>query len=91
MHHYTEIITHGRTFLTSRRHWWERVNITVIEFHLSVTSGSSRERTRATRLIDRDANELCYFPAPSLYGLHVLNRDVNMMQNDKQTNKQTND
>ena len=42
MHYYTDIIT---LFLTSRRHWWERVNNTVIEFHLSVTSGSRWART----------------------------------------------
>ena len=39
-------------FLTSRRHWWDRVNNTVVEFHPSMTSGSSRERTRAAGLID---------------------------------------
>ena len=42
-------------FLTSRRHWWERVNNTVIEFHLSETSGSYR-------LIDRDANDCAISP-----------------------------
>ena len=42
-------------FLTSRRHWWERVNSTVIEVHLSETSGLRGERTRAARLVDRDA------------------------------------
>ena len=35
----------------------------MIEFHLSVTSGSSRERTRAAHLIDRDAND-CAIPPP---------------------------
>ena len=49
-------------FWTSRRHWWERVNNTVIEFHLSVTSGSSQERTRAARLVDRDANDYANSP-----------------------------
>ena len=44
-------------FLTSRRHWWDQVNNTVIEFHLSETSGLSRARTRIARLIDRDAND----------------------------------
>ena len=43
-------------FLTSRRHWWEQVNSTVIEFHLSETSRSRRARTRIARLLDRDAN-----------------------------------
>ena len=46
-----------RLFLTSRRHWWERVNNTVKEFHPSNTSGSSRARTRTTRWVDRDAND----------------------------------
>ena len=52
-------------FLTSRRHWWEQVNNTVIESHLSVTSGSSQERTRAARFIDRDANNCAISPPPS--------------------------
>ena len=43
MHHYTDIMTHGRPFLTSRRHWWERVNNTVIEFHLSETDRTGLE------------------------------------------------
>ena len=44
-------------FWTSRRHWWEQVNSTVIEFHLSNTSGSRRVRTRIARLVDRDSND----------------------------------
>ena len=44
-------------FITSRRHWWERVNNTVIESHLSVTSGSSLAQTWTVRLTDRDAND----------------------------------
>ena len=44
-------------FLTSRQHWWERVNNTVTEFHLSVTSGSGRPQTQIARLVDRDAND----------------------------------
>ena len=44
-------------FLTSHQHWWERVNNTVIEFHLSVTSGLSRARTQIARSIDRDVND----------------------------------
>ena len=56
MHYYTDIITHGRPFLTSRRHWWEQVSNTVIEFHPSITNGSCRAWTRIARLIDRDAN-----------------------------------
>ena len=50
-------------FLASRRHWQERINSTVIESHLSVTSGWSRERTRAARFIDRDANDCAISPA----------------------------
>ena len=52
-------------FWTSRQYWWERVNNTVIEFHLSETSRSSRERTRAARLIDRDANDCAISPPPA--------------------------
>ena len=55
-------------FLTSYRHWWERVTNTVIEFHLSNTSRSRRARTRIAHLVDRDADD-CYFPAPGL-GYH---------------------
>ena len=50
-------------FLTSRRHWWERVDNTVIESHLCVTSGSSWARTLTARLIDRDAND-CDISSP---------------------------
>ena len=64
MHYYTDIITHGRPFLTSRRHWWEQVNSTVIEFHLSNTSGSRRARTRIARLVDRDSNNCAISPPP---------------------------
>ena len=53
-------------FLTSRRHWWERVNNTVIESHLSVTSGLSRERTRVARFIDKDANDCAISPPPAV-------------------------
>ena len=51
-------------FWTSRRHWWERVNNTVTEFQHSMTSRSSRERTRAARLIDRDSNDCAISPPP---------------------------
>ena len=51
-------------FLISRRRWWELVNNTVIESHLSVTSGSSRERTWTTHLIDRDSNDCAISPPP---------------------------
>ena len=54
-------------FWTSRRHWWKRVNSTVKEFYPSNTSGSSREWTRATRLIDRDANDCAISPPPKIY------------------------
>ena len=53
-------------FLTSHRHWWERVNSTLIEFHLSETNGLSGERTRAARLVDRDANDCAIPPSPQL-------------------------
>ena len=52
----------GGLFLTSRRHWWERVNNTVIEFHLSETSRSCRAQTQTARLIDRDANDCAISP-----------------------------
>ena len=50
--------------LTSRRHWWERVNNTMIESHLSVTSGLSWARTRTAHLTDRDANDCAISPPP---------------------------
>ena len=49
-------------FLTSRRHWWEQVNSTVIEFHLSNTSGSRQARTRIAHLVNRDANNCAISP-----------------------------
>ena len=52
-------------FLTSRRHWWEWVSNTVIESHLSMTSGSSGAQTRTARLIDRDANNCAISPPPT--------------------------
>ena len=51
-------------FLTSRRHWWEQVNNTVIESHLSVTSGLSWARTQPTGLTDRDTNDCAISPHP---------------------------
>ena len=51
-------------FLTSHRHWWEQVNNTMIESHLSVTSGSRRAQTRIARLVDRDANNCAISPRP---------------------------
>ena len=45
-------------------HWWERVNNTVVEAHLSVTSRSSRVRTRTARLTDRDAHDCAISPPP---------------------------
>ena len=35
-----------RLFLISRHHWWERVNNTAIEFHLSETDHTEREPGR---------------------------------------------
>ena len=64
MHYYIDIITHGRPFLTSRQQWWERVNNTVVESHLSVTNGSIRARTWTARLTDRDANDYTTSPPP---------------------------
>ena len=52
-------------FLTSRRHWWEQVRNTVIESHLSVTSGLSQERTWTARFIDKDANDCAISPPPA--------------------------
>ena len=49
-------------FLISRQHWWERVSNTVIEFQLSITSGSSRARTRIACLVDRNANDCAISP-----------------------------
>ena len=58
-------------FLTSRRHWWEQVNSTVIEVHLSNTSRSTRAQNWIARLVDRDSND-CYFPAPRISAINVL-------------------
>ena len=41
------------------------MNNTVIEFHLSKTSGLSGKRTRTARLVDRDANDCAIPPPPS--------------------------
>ena len=54
-------------FLTSRRHWWEQVNNTVIEFHLSITSSSRRVRTRIALLVDRDAKDCAISPPLPVY------------------------
>ena len=51
-------------FLTSRWHWCEQVNNTVIESHLSLTSRLRRARTRTARLTDRDANQCAISPPP---------------------------
>ena len=64
-------------FSTSRRHWWERVNNTVIESHLSVTSGSRRARTRIARLVDRDAND-CAISLPPPCIIHYIALGVNL-------------
>ena len=52
-------------FLTSRWHWWERVNNTEIESHLSVTSGLSRAQTQTAPLTDRDANDFAISQPPT--------------------------
>ena len=53
-----------RLFLTSRRHWWEQVNNTVIEFHLSETDRTGREPGRTTWQTETLPTVL--FPAPTL-------------------------
>ena len=53
-------------FLTSSRHWWEQVSNTVIESHLSVTSGSNQARTWITCLTDRDAKDCAISPPPCM-------------------------
>ena len=59
-------------FLTSRRHWWEWFNNTVIEFHLSETSGSCWVRTKTARLTDRDANDCAITQPPVTWVIHLL-------------------
>ena len=59
--------------------WWERVNNTVIEFHLSITSGSRRTRTQIARLVDRDATDCAISPPLTMnqslkYTMSVCNR-----------------
>ena len=49
---------------TSRRHWWEQFNNTLIEFHLSETSGSCWARTWTACLTDRDTNHCAISPPP---------------------------
>ena len=58
-------------FWTSRRHWWEQVNNTVIEFHLSITSGSRRVQTRIARWVDRDTND-CAISRPASKGFKKI-------------------
>ena len=53
--------------LTSHQHWWERVNNTLIESHLSNTSGSRWARTRIACLVDRDSNNCHISPPPTKY------------------------
>ena len=74
-------------FLTSCRHWWERVNSTVKEFHPSNTSGSSREQTRAARLIDRDANDCAISPPLSRIELAKLEMQDNNNNSETTWNK----
>ena len=51
---------------TSLQHWWEQVNSTLIEFHLSETSGSCRAWTRMASFTDRYANHCAICPPPTL-------------------------
>ena len=57
-------------FLTSCRHWWGRVNNTVIEFHLSITSALCRAQTRIAHSIDSDAKD-CATSPPIPIELHL--------------------
>ena len=59
---------------TSRRHWREQVNNTLIAFHLSETNGSCRSRTWMAHLTDRDANHSAISP-PLNVGLSDSLRD----------------
>ena len=63
-------------FLTSRRHWWEHVNNTVIESHLSETSGSYRARTWMDHVADRDATYCAISPPPRVDELHHNNANT---------------
>ena len=58
-------------FLTSRRHWWERENNTVIEFHPSNTSGSRWARTRIARLVGREANDCAISPPQKVWKVQL--------------------
>ena len=71
-------------FLTSRQHWWEQVNNTTIEVHLSVTSGSRQVRTRIARSVDRDDNDCAISPPPLRIG-SAPNKQYNIrpFQNDR--------
>ena len=64
-------------FLTSRRHWWEQVNSTVIEFHLSITSGSRRAQTWIARLVDRDSNN-CAISLPRAGDPHMYRNETDI-------------
>ena len=59
-------------FVTSRRHWWERVNSTVIEFHLTNISRSRRTRTRIASLVERDANDCAISPPRLPFNNNIL-------------------
>ena len=70
-------------FWTSRRHWWQQVNSSVIEFHLSNTSGSRRERTRIACLVDRDSNHCAISLPQHLYMyLHSVHNITNKIKKD---------
>ena len=75
MHYYTDIITHGRPFF-NQSSALVGVNNTVTESHLSVTSGSSRERTRAARFIDKDANDCAISPPPPCITPHFCSTSI---------------
>ena len=58
-------------FETSRRHWWERVNSTVTEYHFSETSGLYRAQTWTDRMADRDATDCAIPPPPVCVGINI--------------------
>ena len=66
-------------FWTSRRHWWEQFNSTLIEFHLSETSGLCRSRTWTAGLTDRDANHCAISPPPRDYLSYVTKQKTGEM------------
>ena len=61
-----------RLFLTSRQHWWEQVNNTVVEFHPSenkwIVPGANLDGPRGRQRRYR----LCCFPAPLSVGETIV-------------------